>query len=265
MSDSPSPSPAGAREDMPRGATSQPASLAPGADPETESVRAALAALGRSASVLAHEIKNPITAVNLALRSVARQLGEDEQEVLKDFAARMRHLELRLRGALAYSAPLDLARRSCAPADLFADVREAVAPLLSQHGVRLTEHVADGAPAARLDRRRIADVLTQLVLNAVEALPHGGHIDIDAARTADGDLTLTVDDDGPGVPTSLTPRLFEPFASSKDDRAGLGLAFARRVIEAHGGSITWEQATSSPGTPRKTTFRIELPARAEGA
>lgn len=224
---------------------------------ETSMLRA-LAALGRSTAVLAHEIKNPITSVNLALRAVAEQLGEDHEEVLTDLVVRMERLEKQLRRSLSFAKPLELHRTACRVDDLLADVQTSLEPLLERARVRLELDVAPATGSVHGDPLRLEEVLTNLVHNATEALGDaGGRVRIEAARSAD-EVVLQVHDDGPGVPPALRESLFEPFVSDRPDGTGLGLAICRRVVEDHGGTLVLLPRGELGGA----SFQLTLPAHA---
>ncbi|GJM23058.1 MAG: hypothetical protein DHS20C15_29730 [Planctomycetota bacterium] len=223
---------------------------------ETSMLRA-LASLGRSAAVLAHEIKNPITSVNLALRAVADQLGADHEEVLTDLVERMQRLEKQLRESLSFAKPLELALARCRVSDLFSDVDVELQPMLQRDGVELELRVEPRDLTLRGDALRLEEVLTNLVHNAAEALVDGGRARLSACADGD-DIVLQVDDDGPGVPPALSESIFDPFVSDKQRGTGLGLSISRRIIEAHGGTLQLMRNGELGGA----SFRIELPTGA---
>jgi signal transduction histidine kinase len=108
-------------------------------------------------------------------------------------------------------------------------------------------------PAARVDRNYFKQVLLNLVLNAIQAMPDGGRLTLEA-KAARGDLILEVTDNGAGIAKEVLPRIFEPYFTTKTRGSGLGLVIARRIVEAHGGSLT---AESEAG--RGSRFRIAIP------
>lgn len=209
----------------------------------------ALAAVGESAAMLVHEIKNPVTAVNLALRAVARELGEDQQEVLQDLVVRMKRLEQQLRQTLAFVRPLEMSPIRCDARGLFDGVVRSVAPVAQHAHVSVRIEVADGSPAFTADPGRLEEALVNLAMNAIEMLEPGGNVRLAAApsekgriclvaRRAEGRLVeLSVEDDGPGIAPSVRDTLFKPFVTTKGQGTGLGLAITRRIVEEHGGSI----------------------------
>jgi protein-histidine pros-kinase len=215
----------------------------------------ALATIGESAAILAHEIKNPLTAVNAALKTVGARLGLADREVLDDLVERMRRLETMIRRTLSFVKPLELHRKSLSATDLFkhavADSRGA----LWGKAIEIRNRAASGLsfPA---DPQLMREVVANLVTNAAEALDaKRGTIELRAERlTSAGEVVLTVEDDGPGLPASMQGRPIQPFVTSKKTGTGLGLTICRRIVEEHGGTIEIH-----PGRHRGTRVRIALP------
>jgi signal transduction histidine kinase len=197
----------------------------------------ALATIGESAGHLAHEIKNPITAVNVALRAVADQLGEDHQAVLGDLVLRMQRIEKALKRTLSFVRPIDVHESACDAQELFGAAVEELRPEIERAGAQVRVRVAPGGVRFRGDPALLKEVLTNLVANSIEAKPVGAHVDLEAARSSDGSVLLAVEDDGPGVPPALRDSLFQPFASTRSKSSGLGLTIARKLVEAHGGTL----------------------------
>jgi PAS domain S-box-containing protein len=221
---------------------------------ETAMLRA-LATIGESAAMLAHEIKNPITAVNMALRAVSKELGEDHREVLVDMVARMQRLEGLMRRTLTFAKPLEVRWATLdARALLEASVRLLRAEIV-ERGAEVRCDLGASPVSFPGDRQLIEEVLTNLLKNALEALPKNGKIVLSARRCSAAVVELAVDDNGPGIADSVRASLFKPFATTKAKGTGLGLAFSRKVIEEHGGTL--EAHRSEMGGAR---FAIQLPA-----
>jgi len=204
---------------------------------ETGMLRA-LARLGESASFLAHEVKNPLTAVNFALCAVAEKLGEDQRVVVEDLAGRLQRLEGMLRRTLAFAKPLELELEPVEVARTLRDLARLFEAEATGRGVELV--VEHGPPelAVRADGVLLEELLTNLVRNAFEAVSDGGRITLRARADGD-DVVLEVEDDGPGVSARALEGLFDPYRSSKQGGTGFGLAFCRKIAEEHGGSIDY--------------------------
>jgi len=229
---------------------------------ETAMLRA-LATIGESASVLAHEIKNPITAVNIALRAVADQLGQDQKLILEDLVTRMQKLEQTMRRTLSFARPVEVDANPCDAEELVSAAVATLGPQIEQAGVTVEARCAEECPMLFVDAGLIEDVLCNLMRNALEAFESDapasgearGTILLTAGPDGDGQVAISVEDDGPGIAPSLVPNLFKPFLTNKVSGTGLGLAVCKKVVEEHGGSI--EVDRSSLGGAR---FVIRLPA-----
>lgn len=212
----------------------------------------ALATIGENAAMLAHEIKNPITAVNLALRAVSKHLCEDERVVLEDLVARMQRLEALMRRTLFFTKPLDLRLTRVDARELVDAAIKFQRPEIVKRGADLRIEVEERLELA-CDRQLLDEVLTNLIRNSLEAVPERPRLAVTAQRAGSGTLFI-VEDNGPGIPESLRATLFKPFATTKTEGTGLGLAFCRKVVEEHGGTI---EAKASPlGGAR---FEVRIP------
>lgn len=209
-------------------------------------LQARLAELGSLAATVAHDIRNPLNIIAMA---VAGAPSDTRREVAHQ-VARIAHLT---RDLLDYAKPWKLAMTRV---DLAAQVRAAA---LRQPGVSLGTAL-DGELIVQADARRVDQVLANLFENACSASgaggegSAGGHVHIDAEQTP-GALLLHVCDDGPGVPAEIRARLFEPFASRSPGGTGLGLAIVARIMNAHGGSVA---LTERP--PWRTCFTLSFPS-----
>lgn len=206
-----------------------------------EQVLAGLERLSHGAHVLAHDIKNPVAALHLALRAVARHLGEDEVAVVEELAQRLVQLERSLRRSLGYLRPIEL-RPELVPIETLVEAAlHELAPRIEGTGALLEREVEAGLEVLA-DPARLTEALVALVLNALEA--GSGRVRIRASAIPDG-ICMEVEDDGPGILPSVRGTLFEPFVTTKEGASGLGLATARKLVEAHGGRL--ELAPSSLG------------------
>src|SRR5207253_6175882 len=105
------------------------------------------------------------------------------------------------------------------------------------------------------DPEQLQQVLVNLMLNALDAMPTGGVLEVHLRRSLEGRVEIAVLDTGPGIPEHMASRLFEPFVSSKETGLGLGLVTSRRIVEDHGGTITGATRTDTRGA----VFTIRLP------
>lgn len=215
----------------------------------------ALAEIGESASILAHEVKNPITAINLALRAVADSMGQDESALVEDLVVRMQRLERQIRRTLSFTRPIELQAGEMDLVVLADSIIADLRPEFELHSVALQVDFADAETTLIGDEVLLGEVITNLLRNALEALvrPDGAATGIIAPQTrepqvdlkvhpigAPPGLELIVDDNGPGIPESKRPELFRPFFTTKAQGTGLGLALCRKILREHGGSIEIE-------------------------
>ena len=208
-----------------------------------------LAAVGRVAAGVAHEIRNPIAAMRLKAETALRGDEERKDRALTLVIAQVDRLDTLVRRMLAATEP------SC-PKPVETDL----APFLEscaaahRHVPGSAVSVACDLPPVRLDQEQIRRALDSLLANAIEAAD-GGPVTLRAERAGNW-LVLSVSDPGQGPPEHLGETLFEPFVTGHPERAGLGLSLVHEIARAHGGSARYERRDGS------TTFRIEVPWRA---
>jgi len=219
----------------------------------------ALAELGESAAVLAHEVKNPITAVNLALRVVADQLGEDSKAVLEDLVSRMQALERTLRSTLSFAKPVQLDRRPIGSIGLLNQVLSKLRVEFVRAGVIVDLRRDCEDLQLDVDIGKLSEVFDNLLRNAMQATGSGGRVLIGCAQRRPGWARFSVEDDGHGLPENLRANLFKPFVSGRSGGTGLGLPICRRIIEEHGGSI--DATDSELGG---ACFKVRLPMHETG-
>jgi signal transduction histidine kinase len=200
-------------------------------------LQARLAELGALAATVAHDIRNPLNIISMAVATA----DTDTRREVADQVDRIAHLT---RDLLDYAKPWKLAPTEVDVAELARTVAR------RQTEVELGAGLQQPLPAT-LDARRVEQALTNLVENGRTA--GGGAVHIDAERDAAG-LRLHVCDNGPGVPEAIRKRLFEPFASRSPGGTGLGLAIVARVMAAHGGTAA---LTERPGW--RTCFTLSFP------
>jgi signal transduction histidine kinase len=215
-----------------------------------------LAAVGRLAAGLAHEIRNPIAAMQLKAENALA--GNDESRskaALRAILDQVGRLDMLLRDLLAMTQRSQ-PRAAEVNVSAFLDrVVEGHAELAAAKGVRLANAPAANAPAtAHFDVEQVRRALDNLVLNAVENTPNGGSITV-SGTCENTRLHLRVSDTGQGVPADIADQLFEPFVTGRAGGTGLGLAIVREIARAHGGDA--RLVPSSKGA----IFEMELPWR----
>ncbi|HVJ79510.1 MAG TPA: ATP-binding protein, partial [Planctomycetia bacterium] len=221
---------------------------------EREFLRAdQLAKLGRVAAGVAHEIRNPLTAVKLLVQAslaTNRPPGNDDLIVIE---SEIRRMESSLGTLLDYSRAPRPAKTEVAPQALVESVVDLVRNQASRQGVSLDCTGEAAATRVFADGDQLKQVFLNLALNALDAMPKGGALAF-AVVAENGAVRIDVSDTGPGIDAAFFPQLFEPFASTKETGVGLGLALSKRIVEEHGGTLDAENPAE--GGAR---FTVRLP------
>lgn len=215
-----------------------------------------LAAVGQLAAGIAHELRNPLTAIKLLVDS-ALDAGDGldgrELAVIAEETQRMHQM---LQTFLDFARPPKLAVQETSLSELCQQAVEVARPRARRLGIVI---VVKALPAVSVlvDPRQLRQVLLNLIINAIDAQPTGGRIDLSSSLLADSDqVVIEVADAGPGIDDEVADRIFEPFVSTKDTGIGLGLAVSRRIIQSHDGELGAENLAGGGAK-----FRIVLPHR----
>jgi two-component system sensor kinase FixL len=223
-----------------------------------------LATVGEMASGIAHELNQPLAAIANYAHACDRLLGRPDadlaevQGALKEIAAQAVRAGDIIRRLRSLAQP-HVDRRE--PTEINVLITELTALLRSDahaHDVQYRLELSDGLPPLEVHRTQIQHVILNLVRNAIESLAETPdkprEIVVRTSRTRDGEVEVSVCDSGPGVSSSVVPRLFDPFWTSKPDGAGLGLAISRTIIAEHGGTLDYR-----PNVPIGACFALRLP------
>jgi signal transduction histidine kinase len=220
-----------------------------------------LAAVGRLAASIAHEIRNPIAAMRLKAEN-ALVSGDPNRAAgaLETVLGQIARVDTLLRDLLNLTEARALVRAPTEIAPLLADCARLHEDLASARGAQVAIAAA-GLPAAdrpHIDRAQVARALDNLLLNALQHTQPGGRVTLAAARVTIGGavrLHLRVSDTGPGIDPAIRAALFEPFVTARADGTGLGLAIVREIALAHRGEVGLVEGAL------ETTFLLDLPWR----
>jgi signal transduction histidine kinase len=217
--------------------------------------------VGLLASGLAHEIRNPLNAMNMNLQMLEEELAArpdradpEHAELLESTKSEIKRLERLVNNFLAYARP---AQPRFENTDLNSVVREVMRLLgadFRQAGVELRADFEPLLPHVETDETQFRQALINLLVNARQVLQSGGTVTVRTRAGSHGEVVVEVEDDGPGIPAEARDRIFEVFYSSRGGGTGLGLPIARQIVERHGGTIALAGAEGLG-----TTFRIRLP------
>jgi signal transduction histidine kinase len=237
--------------------------------------REQLARVGQLAAGMAHELRNPLMPMKMLVQAAIERrdvgLAGRSLEVVNEEITRLEN---------SIQVFLDFARPAL-PQTAVVDIREIIAPTLelvsaraTRQGITLASHLPDQPVMLRVDRGQIRQLLLNFLLNSMDAMPHGGHLEVAVddrhAPAPTGDegavvasdstrpdpcCTIRVMDDGIGIAEDVLPTVFEPFVTTKESGAGLGLSLCTSIAAAHRGRITARNRL-----PRGAEFCVELPA-----
>jgi len=202
-------------------------------------------ALGRLAGGIAHELRNPLTAIRMAVET-----GGDEAQRIA--LGEIDRLDRTLRELLDFVRPRKLVVVTIPLTEIIDEVAQLLRPQCEHLGVRLEWGAVEGTTVSG-DRDKLRQVLLNLVLNAAQAQPHGGEVRIQGSQ----DL-LEVSDAGPGIAEDIRETLFDPFVTTRSAGIGLGLAVVKQIVAEHGARMDLD--TGADGTTFRLRFR---PADAE--
>ncbi len=228
-----------------------------------------MAAVGQFASQISHEIRNPLTSMKLNLQGLSRdveagRIPSDSARPVGLCLKEINRLDRVVGGVLNLARPPSTEVRPCSIHDVIDDAVEVLREQLGKADVKVqTDFRAEPATVTG-DAEALKSVFLNLFLNAIEAMPDGGTLQLSTGpvRQKDGGagICIRVVDDGPGIPPQTREEIFDPFFSTKKDGTGLGLSLAARIVEGHRGELTLVDS-SEPG--RGSEFAIELPLSPE--
>jgi len=219
-----------------------------------------LAALGRLTSGVAHEVKNPLSAMSIQIEIVKSKLLQHEQasEVqpqLDILTEEIRRLDRVVKTLLDFTRPLEIHRTEINLTDVVREVFTLAEPQAQKYNVKLILEPNGALPPLKADRDLIKQALLNLVLNGCQAMPRGGELRVKPQARARS-VELEIADQGVGIPEKDRQKIFSLFHTTKPGGTGVGLAMAFRIIQLHDGSIDFSSEVN-----QGTVFRISLPSQ----
>jgi PAS domain S-box-containing protein len=226
-------------------------------------IREKMASLGQVAAGIAHEIRNPLSGINVFLDGIKENFQDPDstevvQELIAAAQATSNRIEAVIRRVLDFSRPTDL---KLAPTNINEAVDNAIqltASSLRKGDIRIDSSMAADLPLVKADRQLLEQALVNIITNAGEALrgaKEPGIIQV-ATRKAEEGVLIAVQDSGPGIPPGILDKIFDPFFTTKSDGSGIGLSLCHRIIADHQGTIE-----VSPSELGGTQFIIHLPGK----
>jgi signal transduction histidine kinase len=223
-----------------------------------------LAAVGKLAACVAHEMRNPLSSMKMWLYSIRKVAGPEpaldhKYQILSD---EINRLESIVRNVLEFSRPPSLRPQPHSIVRVIDKTLEIVRPWLETKQIRVVQDHAAGLPDVVADPEQLGQVFVNLLDNAAAAMPAGGTISISTIEEVDANgfagVVVRVQDTGHGIPNDIRSRLFEPFFTTKQAGTGLGLCIAANILAAQGGRLVLESSTAGG-----TTFAVRLPIAVE--
>ena len=222
--------------------------------------------MGELAATLAHEIKQPIAASITSANACLKWLARDPPDLDRARAAALRIEQDGNRAADVIDRLRSFYKKGTPPEPGIVDLKEIIREMTAllrketvRHSIKIHSDLNEDMPNVLADRVQLQQVFMNLMLNAIEAMKDtGGKLTITSRRTPSGQLIVSIEDTGVGLPAGDTERIFDAFHSTKPQGTGMGLAITRSIVEAHGGRV-WATVNQEAGA----TFHFTLPARAE--
>lgn len=221
-----------------------------------------LAVIGELSGAVAHAIRNPLAGIKAAAQLAMFEIeNTDAAEAVRDVIAETDRLDERIGALLAFSSPFEPYVRRVSLSSIVADAIRDTRSKAHSRGVRVEENASTDPIEVMADPVLFAQAVLELISNAVDACPDGGHVRVSLGTVVqEQSACVQVEDDGPGLSENAASRMFELFFTTKNKGTGFGLATVKRIVEAHGGRI--ETGTSDLGG---AMFRVSVRLAGSGS
>ncbi len=227
-----------------------------------------LVSLGKLASGIAHEIRNPLAGIKTTAQALGEEMAKDDpkREYLIRITREIDRLNDLLKTFFSFAKPQTLLLVSCHIKEIINAIIPFLIKEIADKKIRFVESYHPQLPRIRVDKIQMHQAFLNLFLNAIQAMPNGGELKIEATPvvlpspegSTQNIVKVIVSDSGKGIPPHIMPKIFDPFFTTKPRGIGLGLSITYQIIKKHGGTITvdsqWEKGTS---------FIINLPENIE--
>jgi signal transduction histidine kinase len=217
-----------------------------------------IATLGRVAAQVAHEVRNPLAGLLLYSEhlkgKVDGQISTGDAQLIDKIIETINHLTATTEQILNYARPVTLALKAVDLNDVARDVTQLLSTEIFAHNIEIVLEFDSSPVAGMLDEASIRATTLNLVLNAVQAMPNGGRLMI-STGSGGKKIWMVIKDTGAGMSPERIKQIFEPFNTTKSRGLGLGMPYAQKIIQQHGGQIIVQS-----GQGKGTQVRIELPA-----
>jgi len=215
-----------------------------------------LAALGQLAAGIAHEIRNPLTSINILIHSLRQNIssGESRSEDFKVIEEEIHRINEIVDQFLRFAKPAPPHLERTEVTSIFEEILQLLRPQMEKLRISVEKDFRS-VPLITIDKEQMKQVILNLLMNSIQAMPEGGQFRLEGEVSKDGQwVELSIRDSGVGIPPEDMDKLFDPFFSTKEGGIGLGLSIAHRIIDQHHGKI---EVTSNPN--EGTIFTVYLP------
>jgi PAS domain S-box-containing protein len=217
-----------------------------------------LVSLGKLASGIAHELRNPLAGIKTTAQALSEEMSGDDsrREYLNRITKEIDRLNDLLKTFFSFAKPQKLDLIHCQIKDIINEIIPFLIKEIADKGIRFIETYHPQLPKIKVDKTQMHQVFLNLFLNAIQAMPNGGELKIEATPihsiSSDGFkqnfMKVVISDSGRGIPPHIVHKIFDPFFTTKSKGIGLGLSITYQIIKKHGGTIKvesqWEQGTS---------------------
>jgi signal transduction histidine kinase len=229
-----------------------------------------LVSLGKLASGIAHELRNPLAGIKTTAQALSEEMSGDDsrREYLHRITKEIDRLNDLLKTFFSFAKPQNLNLVHCHIKDIINEIIPFLIKEIADKGIRFTETYPPQFPKIKVDKTQMHQVFLNLFLNAIQAMPNGGELKIEASPMNSNSLEdfkqnfvkIVISDTGKGVPPQIIHKIFDPFFTTKPRGIGLGLSITYQIIKKHGGTIKVESQWE-----RGTSFIINLPETLENS
>jgi signal transduction histidine kinase len=219
-----------------------------------------LATVGELAAGAAHEIRNPLTAIRSSLQYLEAKIPDEaSRKLLASALQETARINDIVSALLAFSRPSEIVRERRDLVETLRDSLDLVSIQARARGIAVRRDFLPAALPVQGDHAQLKQMFLNIFLNAVQAMPEGGTLAVEAVRKDGGKAVVAVRDSGEGIPEENLDRIFDPFFTTKKSGTGLGLSICYNIVKSHGGEV---EVQSRPG--QGTTVRVILPAEESG-
>jgi len=227
-----------------------------------------LVSLGKLASGIAHELRNPLAGIKTTAQALGEEMSGDDsrREYLHRITKEIDRLNDLLKTFFSFAKPQNLNLAHCHIKDIINEIIPFLIKEIADKGIRFIETYHPQLPKIKVDKTQMHQVFLNLFLNAIQAMPNGGELKIEASPMTSDPLKgfkqnfirVVISDTGRGIPSQIVHKIFDPFFTTKPKGIGLGLSITYQIIKKHGGTIKVESEWE-----RGASFVINLPETLE--